>query len=108
MMLWKKIQNLGFVRGVNFEVIQSLENNGTQYLLIFENSCDEICNSKAVFGFGSAGSHRGLSAIHIKNNLFHQSKLGWDIALHNSHIGHFQAPRDVMPVSTLCLHLGLG
>ena len=109
MMLWKKeFQKLGFVRGVNFEFIDSLKNNGTQYLLIFDNSCEEICNSKAVFGFGSAGSHRGLSTIHTKNNLFHQSKLGWDVELQNSHIGLIQAPRDVMPVSTLGLHLGLG
>ena len=33
---------LEFVRGVNFEFIDSLKNNGTKYLLIFDDSCEEI------------------------------------------------------------------
>ena len=40
----KEIENLEFVRGVNFEFIDSLKNNGTKYLLIFDDSCEEICN----------------------------------------------------------------
>ena len=34
----KEIENLEFVKGVNFEIIDSLKNNGTKYLLIFDNS----------------------------------------------------------------------
>ena len=34
-----EIENLEFVQGVNFEFIDSLENNGTKYLLIFDDSC---------------------------------------------------------------------
>ena len=30
----REIENLEFVRGVNFEFIDSLKNNGTKYLLI--------------------------------------------------------------------------
>ena len=41
----KEIKNLEFVQGVNFEFIDSLKNNGTKYLLIFDDSCEEICNS---------------------------------------------------------------
>ena len=41
----KEIASLEFVRGVNFEFIDSLKNNGTKYLLIFDDSCEEICNS---------------------------------------------------------------
>ena len=37
--LQKEIENLEFVRGVNFEFIDSLENNGTNYLLFFDDSC---------------------------------------------------------------------
>ena len=71
----KEIENLEFVQGVNFESIDSLKNNGTKYLLIFDDSCEEICNSKAFVDIATAGRHRGLSTIYNKNNLFHQSKL---------------------------------
>ena len=42
----KEIKNLEFVQGENFEFIHSVKKNGTKYLLIFDNSCEEICNSK--------------------------------------------------------------
>ena len=70
----KGIENLEFVQGVNFEFIDSLKNNGTKYLLIFDDSCGEICNSKAFVDIATAGRHRGLNTIYIKHNLFHQSK----------------------------------
>ena len=107
-LLCKKIENLEFVQGVNFEYIHSLKNNGTKYLLIFEDSCGEICNSKAFVDIATAGRHRGLSTIYIKHNLFHQSKLGRDVELQNSHIVLFKSPRDVMQVTTLSTQLGLG
>ena len=75
----KEIENLEFVLGVSFEFIDSLKNNGTKYLLIFDNSCEEICNSKAFVDIATAGRHRGPSTIYIKHNLFHQSKLGRDV-----------------------------
>ena len=104
----KEIENLEFVRGVNFEIIDSLKNNGTKYLLIFDNSCEEICNSKAFVDISTAGRHRGLCTIYIKHNLFHQSKLGRDVELQNTHIVLFKSPRDVMQVNTLSTQLGLG
>ena len=72
----KKIENLEFVQGVNFESIDSLKNKGTKNLLIFDDSCEEVCNSKASVNIATAGRHRGLSTIYIKHNLFQQSKLG--------------------------------
>ena len=104
----KVIESLEFVRGVNFEFIDSLKNNGTKYLLIFDDSCEEICNSKAFFDIATAGRHRGLSTIYIKHNLFQQSKLGRDVELQNTHIVLFKSPRDVMQVTTLSTQLGLG
>ena len=104
----KKIESLEFVRGVSFEFIDSLKNNGTKYLLIFDDSCEEICNSKAFVDTATAGRHRGLSTIYIKHNLFHQSKLGRDVALQNTHIVLFKSPRDIMQVTTLSTQLGLG
>ena len=104
----KEIENLEFVQGVNFEFIDSLKNNGTKYLLIFDDSCEEICNSKAFVDIATAGRHRGLSTIYIKHNLFHQSKLGTDVELQNTHIVLFKSPRDVLQVTTLSTQLGLG
>ena len=104
----KKIENLEFVQGVNFEFNDSIKNNGTEYLLIFDDSCEEICNSKAFVGLATAGRHRGLSTIYIKHNLFHQSKLGRDVELQNTPIVLFKSPRDVMQVTTLGARLGLG
>ena len=106
--LLKEIENLEFVRGVNFEFIDSLKNNGTKYLLIFDYSCEEICNSKAFVDSGTAGRHRGLSTIYIKHNFFHQSTLGKDVELQNTHIVLFKSPRDEMQVTTLSTQLGPG
>ena len=104
----KEIENLEFVCGENFEFNDSSKNNGTKYLLIFDDSCEEICNSKAFVDIATAGRHRGLSTIYIKHNLFHQSKLGRDVELQITHIVLFKSPRDVMQVTTLSTQLGLG
>ena len=104
----KEIDNIAFVHGVNFEFTDSSKNNGTKYLLIFDDSCKQICNSKAFVEITTAGRHRGLSTIYIKHNLFHQTKLGRDVELPNTHIVVFNFLRDVMQVSTLSAHLGLG
>ena len=104
----KEIENLEFVRGVNFEFIDSLKNNGTKYLLIFDDSCEEICNSKAFVDIETAGRRRGLSTVYFKHNLFHQSKLGRNVELQNAHIVLFKSPRDIMQVTTLSTQLGLG
>ena len=104
----KENESLEFVQGKNFDFIDSLKNNGTKHLLIFDDSCEEICNSKAVVDIPTAGRHPGLSTIYIKYNLFHQSKLGRDVALQNTHIVLFKSPRDEMQVITLGTQLGLG
>ena len=104
----KEVDNLEFVQGVHFEFINSLKNKGAKYLLIFDDSCAEICNSKEFVDFATAGRHRGCSFIYIKHNLFHQSKLGRDVELQNTNIVLFKSPRDVHQVATLTVQLGLG
>ena len=104
----KEIENLEFVQGVNFEFIDSLRNNGTKYLLKFDGSCEEICNSKAFVDIATAGRHRGLSTNYIEHNIFHQSKLEGDNELQNTHIALFKSPRYVMQVTTRGTQLGLG
>ena len=104
----KEIENIEFVQGVNFDFIDSPENNGTKYLLIFDDSCQEICNSREYEKFAVAGRHRGLSTNYIKHNLFHKKKLGRDIELQKTHIVLFKSPRDVLQVGRLSFQLGLG
>ena len=69
-------ENIEFLHGVNFELIDFSKNNGTTYLLIFDDSFEEICHSKVFVDTAFAGRHRGLSTIYIKHNMFTRSKLG--------------------------------
>ena len=76
-------------------------------MLSFDASCEEICHSKAFVDIATAGRHRDLSTNYIKHNLFHQSKLGRDVELQNTHIVLFKSRREVMRVTTLSTQLGL-
>ena len=67
-------KNLKFIQGVDFDLIENLPNNGTKYLLIFDDSCEKISDSKQFVKIATAGRHRRLNTIYIKHNLFHQSK----------------------------------
>ena len=104
----KEIEFLEFAQGVIFEFIDSLKKNVTKYLLTFDNSCEQICNSKVFVDIATTGRHRGFSTIYLKHNFFHQSELGRDVELQNTHIVLFKSPRDVMQVTTLSTQLGLG
>ena len=103
----KEFKNLEFVQGVNFEFIDSLK-NGTKYLIKFEDSSEQICNSKDFDDIATTGRHRGLRTIYLKHKLFHQSKLIRDVELQNTHIVLFKSPRDVMQLTTPGAQLGLG
>ena len=104
----KEIEDLEFVQGVIFEFIVSLENNGTKYLLLFDESCEQICISKAFVEIATAGRHRSVTTIYINHNLFHQSKLAKDVELQNTPIVLFKSPRDVMQITNVGTQLGLG
>ena len=104
----KFFDNLEFVQGVHFEIINSLKNNGTKYLLVFDDSSSEFCNAKDFVDIATAGRHRGFSTIYIKYKFFHQSKLGSNVELQNTHIVFFKSPRDVHQVATLSVQLGNG
>ena len=102
------MQKIEFVQDVIFEFIDSLQNSGTKYFLIFDDSCQEICYSKACIDNAAAGRHRGLSTIYIKHNLFYLSKLGREVELQNTHIVLFKSLRDLMQFGTFSEQLGLG
>ena len=104
----KRNEKIEFVQGVHFESMDSLKNNGTKYLLLRDDSCEEICIPKVFVDFATAGRHRGLITIYINHNLFHQNKLRRDVELQNTHFVLFKTRRDVMQISTLSAQLGIG
>ena len=103
----KEFENLDFFQRETFELVDSLKNNGTKYLLIFDNSCGEVCLSKAFVEIAASGRYRGLHTFCIKQNLFHQSQFETDFALQVKHIVLFKFPPDVVQISTLSAQLGL-
>ena len=66
----KEIENVEFVQWANFEFIDILKNNGTKYLLKFDDSFAEIWNSKVFVDIATTGRHRGLSTFYTKHNFF--------------------------------------
>ena len=104
----KEIDNFEFVRGVHFEFINSLKNNGTKYLFTFDDTCAEVCKSEEFVDIATAGIHWRCSTKYIKHNLLHQSKLGRDAELQNTHIVLFKSFRDKHQVATLSVELGFG
>lgn len=102
------VPNVEFIQCVDFELIGGLPNDGSHYLLIFDDSCEEISRSKEFEKIATSGRHRKLSVIYIKHNLFHKSPLGRDIELQNTHIVLFKSPRDVHQISKLGTQLGFG
>ena len=103
----KETKNLEVFQGLNFGFFDSLKDNSTKYLLIFDDSSEGISKSKAFVDIATAGRHRGLSAVYIRHNLYHQIKFWQDIELQNTHIVLFKPPRDVMQVNKLSAQLGL-
>ena len=77
----REIENIEFVQGGNFNFFESMENNGIKYLLIFDDSCKEKCNSRDFEKIAVGVRHRRLSTIYMKHNLFNRSKLRRDIEL---------------------------
>ena len=55
----KEVGNLKIVQGVNIEFKNPVKRNVTKYLLISDESSEEICNSKAFVDIAFAGKHRG-------------------------------------------------
>ena len=104
----RKIPNLEFVLCLDFEIINSLPNDGTNYLIIFDDSCDEITKTKEFEKIATAGRHKKVNCIYVKHNLFHKSPIGRDAELQNTHIVLFKSPRDVQQIGVLAKQLGLG
>ena len=77
-------------------------------MLVFDNSYEEICISKAFVDIAIAGRKFGSKTIYIRHNLFHQSKLGRDVELQQTHIVLSKSRRDMRQVTSFSAELGLG
>ena len=55
-------------------------------LVIFDNSCEEILQSKAFSILVTAGNHKDLSVIFIKDNLYQQENFCVTIVKNTTHI----------------------
>ena len=101
------IAQIEFIQCVDFEKIDKLPNDGRKYLLIFDDSCDEIMRSKSFEKLAIAGRHRNMSVIYIKHNLYHKAAIGRDAELQLTHIVLFKSPRDVQQIKRLGTQLGV-
>ena len=97
-----------FIQEIDFARIENLSNKGTKNLLIIDDPCEEISISQQFVKIATAGRHRGLNTLFIQYNLFHQSELGRDVELQNTHIVLIKSPSGVLQIITLNQQLGLG
>ena len=75
--------------------VLSVEN----FLLVFDNSCEEIFNDKEFHKVETAGRHRSIRVIYVKHNLFQQSKCSRTIDLNTTHIIFFKSPRYMQQIT---------
>lgn len=107
--VFKEQQNLNieFIEGINFELIKNLPNDGTNYLLIFDDSMEELLRSKEFLQCATAGRHKKQNVIFIKHNLYHQGPYARSIELQVTHIVLFNNPRAAEQIATLAKQLKL-
>ena len=95
--------------GVNLKKFVDLKftQNIEDWLLIFDDSCEEIFNDKEFVKLATAGRHRNLHVIYIKHNLYQQSRWSRTTDLNTTHIILFKSPRNVQQVDYLGKQLNL-
>ena len=89
--------NIQFTKFSSFDLISDLEN----CLLVFVSSCEEIFIDKKFSNLATSGSHKNLSVIYVKHNLFQQSKWSRTIDLNTNQFIFFKSPRDVQQISLI-------
>ena len=68
---------------------------------MFDESCEKIFNDKEFVKLATAGRHKGLDVIYVKNNLFQKRRWSRTIDLNTSHIILFKSPRDIQQLGPL-------
>ena len=103
----KEVSNIEFIGSLDFDSIENFAIDRTNYLLLFDDHCDEISRNKQFEKIATAGRHRKLNCIYIKHTLFHKSAKGRDTELQFAHIVLFKSPRDDQQIDLLRKQLGL-
>ena len=104
----EKRPEVELINSTDFSFVFDLPQDGTKYLLIFDDSCEEIMANKNFNKLTTAGRHKNLNTILVKHNLFHKGKHGRDAELQLTHIVLFKSPRDVQQINYLSRQLGYG
>ena len=90
--MMQSIADIELIQGVGFD---NLSADGTEYLLIFDDSLDILSKSEKFNGIATAGRHRNLNCVYSKQILFYKNKTGRDAELQTTHKVLFKSPRDV-------------
>ena len=104
----QSIADKELTQGVDFELIESLPADGTNCLLIFDDSLEILSKSEKFNAIATAGRHRYLNCVYIKHILFHKNKTGRDAKLRTTHTVLLKYPRDVQQIDILGRQLDLG
>ena len=75
------------------------------FLLVFDDSCEEIFNDTEFSKLATAGRHREISVIYVKNNLLQQGKWSRTIDLNTTHIILFKISIDIQQKTYVGKHL---
>ena len=95
-----------FLKYSGFDITKIL----SRFLLIYDDSCEEIFNDNLFIKIATSVRHRKLHVIYVKHNLLHQSKWSRTIDLNTTHIILFNSLRDIQQIEYLgkqlnCLQL---
>ena len=95
--------------GVTFKKYANIVflNSHANCLLIIDDSWEETYNDKEFVKLVTAGRHKNINVIHIKHNLYQQSKWSRTIDLNTTHIILFKSARDIQQVDFLGKQLNL-
>ena len=101
----KEIENFEFVQGVDFEFLESLKNNGTKYLLTFDDSCEEICKPLLILLL--LADIKVWVLFTFSTTCFIKANLDETLSSRTQTLFLSESPGDVMQVSGLSAQLGL-
>ena len=103
----REVRNTEFIGSLDFEFSENLPNDGLNYLLIFDDSCDEISRSKQFEKIAIAWRHRKHNCIYVKQ--FVSWKCKWERHwVEKTNMVPFKSPRDVQQIDVQRKPLGLG
>lgn len=87
---------IGFVQAAGDEVIDKTIEEArpdVKTLLIFDDSCEEILQSRSFANLATSGRHKGLHVIFIKHNVYQQGKHCVTVDKNTTHLILMKSPR---------------